>query len=314
MASVGLSVYAISIQNKNDNENLILNNLQEGSFINIFKSFIDDYNGEYINSESLEKVFKTENYIEETYEEDNVHMFKYIIGKVKTGAYGYSAEIVNTSTGAVNYNRREDDAEVMPFFFCLCVPNINTTKALLILQTYGVFGIKTIFNNCLNEYIFRICESYKLNISSVTPTAYIQRFLENGILQKIRFLRYNIPHDRARQLGLNNGVEEAYEEYTIHKPLGFMQKNKMGITQFLSGQKSLNTVVEIKDFEYDNIKLDFKLGRKNKTINLSNIDKVIVNEDITDLVTLIDGHPTEESILPVLLETGRDYLNDMGFI
>src|SRR3712207_6903077 len=54
------------------------------------------------------------------------------------------------------------------------------------------------------------------------------------------------------------------------------------------------------DFEYDNIKLDFKLGRKNKTINLSNIDKVIVNEDITDLVKLIDGHPTEESILPVL--------------
>jgi hypothetical protein len=314
VASIGVSVYGLSLQNKGENDNLILNALREGNFMDLFRNFANEYGGDYVNNEDLEKVFKVENYNIQVYERDNIELFRYAIGKVKTGAYGYSSEIVNTNTGAVNYNKTEDDAEVMPFYFCFCMPIVPSTKGILILQTTGVFGIKSIFNNCLEEYLNRTNNEYRLSIGSITPVPYITRFLQYGILQKIRFIRYNIPADRARQLGLNNGVEEAFEEYTIHKPLGFVDRKRMEITQCLTGQRAINNVIEIADFDYDNIKLDFKMGRKNKTINLSNIDKIIVNEDITDNLDLINGQPTEESITPVLLETALDYLNDMGLI
>lgn len=113
---------------------------------------------------------------------------------------------------------------------------------------------------------------------------------------------------------MNNGTEQAYDEYVIHKPLGFLNERRLAIRECINGQRSINNIVEIDGFKYENIKLEFKFAGKNKTINLSNIENINVNEDITNQVVLEKGHPTKESITPVLQNIAIDYLNEMGLV
>lgn len=315
MSSIGISVYAIRLQNRETNQSYLLNNLDGDTFLDLINRFSDNHMGDYTNNEDLEKVFKTEKIEDGIYERDGIELFKYFLGRVKTGAYGYSSEIINSNTGELNYNKDIFDAEVMPFYYIVCIPTGEVENGILILQNHGIYGVKTIFQKYLDGFIKSVNNDYNLIIGNIAPRAYVNRFLDEGILQRIRFLRYDIPQDRGEQLCINNGVDTGgYEEYIIHKPMGFLDRKRRDLDQFLRGQRSVNSIVEIRDFEYDNIKLDFKLGRRNKTINLNNIDNIIINEDITDLVDLLGGHPTEETIKPILLETTSEYLGEMGLI
>lgn len=314
MASIGITTYAIGVQNKVDNQNYLLNSLNNTGFIQVYNSFINENSNRYENNERFEKVFKFEDCRTGEYSTNGERIFNYIIGKIKTGSYGYEAEIINTITGSIEYNKNMEDAEVMPFFFILAIPVGDVNRGVIILQSHGIFGIKTIYQDFLSSYLKSINPDYELILGNIAPTAYIENYLREGILQKIRFFRYDIPHDISNQLGINNGVEESYEEYTINKPSGFIRNNGNRIRECIRGQRLVSNIVRLDDFEYDNVKLEFKLGRRYKTINLGNIDNLNLSEDITDLVNLIGGHPTFHSIESVLIETATGYLEEMGLI
>lgn len=314
MASIGITAYAIGIQNRVENQSYLLNSLNNAGFIQMYNDFIDENSNKYENNQKFEKVFKFEDCKIQEHSNNNMPVFNYIVGKIKTGSYGYESEIINTITGNIEYNKNMEDAEVMPFFFILAVPVGDVERGVIILQSHGIFGIKTIFQDALSSYLKSINPDYELILGNIAPTAYIERYLTEGILQKIRFFRYNIPHDISNQIGINNGVKESYEEYTINKPIGFIRNKGDRIRECIRGQREISNIVRIDDFEYDNIKLEFQLGKRRKTINLANIDNLNLSEDITNEVDLVGGHPTFDSMEPVLLETAAGYLEEMGLI
>lgn len=318
MRTIGITTYAIGVQNagsgEDANQNYELNSFENNGFISTFKNFINQNIKQYETHEDLEKIFKFEDCKDDTYRDNKIPMFKYIFGKIKTGSYGLEAEIIDSLTGSVNYNKNMNDAEVMPFFFLIAIPTGDKTRGVVVLQTNGIYGIKKLFEKIVGDYLKSVNLNYRLILGNIAPKAYIERHLTEGILQKIRFIRYNIPNDRCNVLGINNGVEESYEEYTVHKPLGLIGKFGDNIRQVVRGQRLVNNIIQIGDFDYDNVKLEFKLGRKIKTINLNNIDKLVLAEDITDSVDLIGGHPTTGSIEPIMVETSAGYLEEMGLI
>ncbi|WMJ78467.1 MULTISPECIES: hypothetical protein [unclassified Sedimentibacter] len=315
MSNISIASYTIGIKNKNDDESYSLNNIDGLQFIDIFDNFITENNQIYENNEVLEKIFKFEGCIQEEKSQDNNCLFNYIIGRIKTGSYGQEAEIINSTTGNFRFNKNEDDAEVMPFNFILAIPPGEVNRGILILQKNGIFGIKTLFEKILSDYLKTVSLDYKLFLGNVAPMAYLEKLFEYGVLQRIRFFRYEIPNDIGNQIGLlNNGVNESYEEYVINKPTGFIRNNIDRIRECIRGQRNLATIVQLNNFEYENIKLEFKLGAKYKTINLSDVSSISFNDDITNLVTLNGGHPTVESMQPILIETAMTYLEEMGLI
>jgi hypothetical protein len=314
MISISIVAYAISIQNKNDEQSYSLNNIDGNCFLDIFNDFVVQNQARYENNERLERVFKFQECIfDEIQDGDNV-LFNYITGQIKTGAYGQESEIINSETGGLTYNKTETDAEVMPFNFIIAIPEGEVNRGILILQKNGVYGIKALFEEVINQHLRNINNDYKCILGNVAPIAYLERLLEEGILQKVRFFRYEIPNDVGNQIGLNNGVENSYEEYVINKPTGFIRTYRNRIQECIRGQRVLTNIVELRNFDYDNIKLEFKLGKKYKTINLSDVTSISFNEDISDFVDLIGGHPTTESIRPILIDTAETYLGEMGLI
>lgn len=80
------------------------------------------------------------------------------------------------------------------------------------------------------------------------------------------------------------------------------------------GERAYNSIVELDDFEIDDFKMEFSVGKRDKTISLKGLNQLVVNEDITNLVVIENGHPTFESLCMVMQETGEEYLRAKGAI
>lgn len=316
MANINISIYSFELEHRHTNERLILNpQVGNNEFQNIINNFNQIFQMGYNNNQTLEKIFKIEDFEEGTYRENQIDLFRYVIYRVKTGKYGVTSEIVSSQTGMVNHQKNEDEADVMPFFICIAIPINESTRGVIITQNNGKYGVKTIFSSSFEQ----ICREneYKFRMNNIVPAEYIERFIEGGVLKKVRFIRHNIPNDRAERIGLNrgmNGNNVYHDEYIIHKPVGFMQRNGHRIREFINGQRGVNEIVEIGGFEYNNLKLEFSLGGREKTLNLTNLDKVVATEDIGNDVILNGGHPTTESIRPILIENSYVYLNSLGIL
>lgn len=316
MANINISMYSFELEDRRTRDRLVLNpEIGNNEFENILNCFNQRFQIGYNNNQTLEKLFKIEDFEEGIYRENQIDLFKYVIYRLKSGKYGVTSEIVSSHTGVVNHQRGEEEADVMPFFVCIAIPINESTRGVIITQNNGIYGVKTIFNSSFKQ----ICteNEYRFSMNSIVPTAYIDKFIEEGVLKKVKFIRHNIPNDRAERIGLNrgmNGNNLYHDEYTIHRPVGFMQRNEHRIREFMNGQRGVNEIVELGDFEYNNIKLEFSLGGKNKTLNLTNLDRVVATEDIGNDITLNGGHPTRESISPILIENSRIYLSSLGII
>ncbi len=310
---VKVSVYGMSILRKSTSNKENLNNIFQGrSLIGIVGAYIQQNINRYDNDHNKERLFAFSQYITENILDDQGRIEATALsGIIKTGDYGISSELRDINTGSV-YNRSIDQADIMPFGFSIIVPAGIVNTCIVVMQTLGQYSIKLSLQKKLQSIISAVDTDLTVSLGAVMPRQYIQKYFQEGILQKISMIRYEIPRDETERLGVNYGVNETYEERVIHKPTGFMERKKNVIVEWMKGQRAATDIIQIKGFEYNNIKFVFKLGNLEKTINLENIDKIVVTEDITNQVTVIDGLPTFITLKPVMIEIGRGYLQEMG--
>ena len=311
---IGLSIYSLSILD-NTNNRIDLNNVINGkSIIEIIKSYIEENQDKYSADTKKEVLFRFEKVESENVNNnDGQKEYNILYGRVKTGEYGIESELINVKTGEV-YNRTQEEADMLPFGFCIAVPEGSMQSGVICLQTNGVFGMKLSLQMHLEQCVSKINPEFQLLFKTITPKEYIVRYFEKGILNKIRMIRYDIPEDITERMGINSGTKQTKEERIIHKPVGFLQKNKKKIEEWMNGQRNYTEVVELDDFEYDEIKLEFSLEGDNKTFNLKDMGRIAVNENITQKVILAGGHPVFESLVPVMKNIARMYLVGMGLI
>ena len=314
MKKIGLSVYGMSIaQGGTEKQNL--NDIIEGKgIIQILSEYIDNHLEKYTNDIGKERLFTFCKKEEETIRDASGRSAgKALCGLIKTGEYGTSSELVNINTGDV-YNRTTDQADVMPFGFCIIVPEGNVQNGIIVMQTLGQFGIKLALHKKMQEIIQKIDADLFVSLGPVMPRQYVKKYFDEGVLQRISMTRFEIPQDESERYGVNYGVAQTKEERIIHKPVGFLTKKRIEVEEWMKWQRSSTDIIQIDGFEYDNLKFVFKLGNTEKTINLDNLDKIVITEDITNDVQISGGHPIFECLTPLMVKTGRSYLVGLGLV
>ncbi len=311
---ISLLVYGLSILN-DKNERVCMNCLnRKTSFIDAIETYISKNQLKYSQDSSKEVLFQFEKFEkEEVKNEADQIEYRVIYGRVKTGEFGIESELVNIKTREVT-NRTKEQADMLPFGFCIAIPAGEVDSAILIVQTMGTYGMKMSLQNHLQKSLAEIDPTFYLLLRSVAPKEYIDRYFKNGILKKIRMLRYEIPEDESNRMGINYGVKRTKEERIIHSPIGFLERRKKEISEWRAGQRSYTKIIEIEGFEYDDLKLEFSLGSTNKTFNLKELENIVVNEDITDKVEQNGGNPIFDSLKSVMKDTAKEYLIGMGLL
>ena len=309
-----LNIYGLSIIN-NENKRVLLNSLDEGkSYIDLVEKYIMDNIMLYTKDSSKDTLFQFE-HVEKEYVKNEANQVRdgILFGRVKTGEYGIESELVNVNTGQVT-NRSKEQADMLPFGFCIAIPSGRVDTGIIILQTSGIYGMKLSLHRHLQKCLTDYNPELNLQLKSIAPKTYIERYFNAGTLKKIRLLRYEIPEDESEKIGINYGVKQTKEERIIHRPVGFLQRKKKELEEWFAGQRSYTNLIEIDGFEYDDIKLEFALGNGNKTLNLREISSVVVSEDITDKVMQVGGNPDYDKLKPVMKQTAEEYLKNMGFL
>lgn len=311
---ISLVIYGLSVIN-GENKRVNLNQLiDKKSLIDCIEEYIKNNILQYSNDVSKDTLFQFEQIETELIKnEKGQEEYQVLYGRVKTGEYGIESELVNVRTREIT-KRSTDQADMMPFGFCIAVPAGTVNRAVIILQTMGAYGMKLSLQSHLQKCMADICPEFHLSMRTIAPKEYIDRYFNNGILKKIRMIRYEIPQDESDKMGINYGVKQTKEERIIHRPLGFMERKKKEMQEWFSGQRSYTDIIEIEGFEYDDLKLEFSVGDTDKTFNLRDMNSLVVNEDITKRVQQDGGHPVFESLKPIMQETAREYLKGMGLV
>lgn len=309
MKRIGVTTYEINVRDEN-HQQYELHDILGQTLLDIIENFANKNLNVYEDDTQIEQIFTFEKIVRKKVKnEKDQEIYEVIFLRIKTGEYG-----IDKRTGKTTYNKKIGDADVLPFGCCIMIPSGNYTSGVITLQSIGRSGIKTVLHRKLNEYIKSINGNLRFVMGTIVPKVYMEKFLNDGILQSLRLVRYGIPNDDADRYGVDRGVKNIIEERVIKKPRGFLRRKMDDIKSCMNGNKRYDEIVKIDDFEIDDLKLDFKMGHRTKTISMKNLDNLIAAEDITDDIDLVNGSPTFESLCIVMEETAKFYLKAKGLL
>lgn len=315
MKKIGLSVYSLNV--KNDQKDTNINDLVDGkSFIDLVNDYYSANGQNFDDDPQYETVFKFEDVKKQTIKDEyGREVYSYILGTVKTGEYGTESELVEKTTGVTSYNKKETEADVIPFSFMMAIPSGEYSMGIAIFQSEGKNGMKSAFERRMRRYIKKVNSKIKFGFGTIAPKYYVEKIIRDGFLKQIRVLKYDKDDEITNALNINNGVE-LKEERIFHDPSPFFQKseNLKKLRECLEGKARFDTLVTIPDFEYDSLKFVIKNGEREKTINMTNIDSIVVTIDITNEIGIEAGHPKLANVKPLMIQTAYDYLKQMKLL
>lgn len=295
MAKFSLSTYTIRVLEKSSNSYVKIDKFgkkdKTDTGSDIFK-ILNEYLSQLVITSSLNRSEKKILHVHKINSDART-----LNGIIETGEFGYESNLYNVNNETISHKRQTNEAELLPFYFLIEIPN-NVDEGIVILQRFKQFGIRTTILKDFTDFFNNIYPDFRIELNPLVPEKLIDQLLNKGRITKIRFIRF----------GLHADITDVYDTQDHKEDIGYTElvvsakRNKNisisgRIQEFLKGEKELNSLIELRNFEYDNIKLGIDFKKNHRTIDLSNLHKLRAYYDITDDVTVGDnGHPSFDSI------------------
>lgn len=228
---------------------------------------------------------------------ENPQRTRNISGIIEAGDYGFTSRLYDTDQNLFSYNRRTVEAELLPYFFITQLPR-QVDEGVLVLQRTGQYGIRTLLSQDFDREFSELYPSRRIEINPLIPQQMIQDYLLNGRIAKIRLVKFSISSDIAENYDVGDHEESlGYEEHVIVAQRRHNIPLVGRIREFLNQERNLTRIVEIQNFEYNNVKIEVELNGNRRTIDLSHLERLRAQYDVTEDVEIgPDGHPTFASI------------------
>jgi hypothetical protein len=297
MSVFALAPYSIRIKERSsrhyvDLDNIPLDTGKNTNILDIFENFLADLKGKPSDPDSREyfqvSQFKRSN--------DSIH------GIFKSGEAGYGSQVIDTATGQTAYHKKRVDADTTPYYFLLAL-HPNADKGILILQKFKNAGIKGQFQQKFSDYLrsTEVGDNHSFEISPLVPKDLFRHYLESRIV-KIRLIKQGFPGDLYNidsSLALPEDKEFAGDVELVIKaerkgslPFPFLEKFSSGVKRYLdSDSDDVGSIIEVKNFDFQTVKVEVNVGGSYRTIDLGKQDKIKYHEDISEIEVGSDGHP-----------------------
>ena len=207
-----------------------------------------------------------------------------IYGIIKSGEYGIPADFLNVTTKKVeNEARKPEHSEIFPFFFHFHLPSDKET-GILLLQTFGNQGIKTVLYKCLNEYLQE--KFYKdnliIDINPFLTKDALEKIKKADKLVKLRLLRKDMPKNKIDRIkdakfGKNKiGSHKDVIEERVFYAKPFRKLSKDGIVDIITNAVSNNETSHYEVFgeQYSEMKVLTEIEGSQNVVEFGPIDKV----------------------------------------
>lgn len=263
------------------------------------------FNADGADDEKSMKLFSINPKSIKEYDESAYKAMSFIIS---SGSYGLESTITDRRTREIKYQCGEDDASVKDFRCLVFVPKdtdtVQVSKGILIFQTLGAYGVKTITVKQMKAFFSGI--DLTLETRSVSVRLFIEKLIEKGSLYKVTMIRNKVSPDSSDNMLVSTGREERSYIHPTFK--------QTWIAKFLDavGGNKGTDLLEFDDNTYEDITVTFKLGHGYRTVRLTEIDRFSVVEDIPESV-YNDGRYNEKVLIDYMIETASTYKDKMVF-
>lgn len=272
----------------------------------ITKKYIERLSEDPIVDENRKTVFKLLEY--KIYEDRRL-----LTGTIEAGYYGLSGSLIDSETGS-SRPKKSTEASAMPYFFAVYLPR-ESNEGILILEMIGNHGIKTIIERHFRRAFRADYGDYRTEINALVPEQIVKQIITEGIVKRLRFIRFKSHTDPTDLLKDFNFEEPVGAEFVIYG--NYLNVKDQLLSVFNPGSK-VNTLIELKDsnFKYDTIKAELTIGgNRKRTIDMSDILKSKAVTEITDKLDFVDGnHPDFDSIQRVAIQHLEKTKKLMGYL
>jgi hypothetical protein len=303
MATISLSTQTIRIS-KYGVKNVKANGfLPDQEFLQVLEEYFSDLkNNMYLDNDKgfLLQVEKLE------------RSRRSISGFLKVGEYGIESELINKDSKVLSYERLWSDAEMLPYYFLIHVPK-DANEVIAIFQKTGASSVKDKFDYHFGAYFTRRFPNYHIHINKLIPSHLTNQLLDNGRVMKIRFVKFGIPRDITDAVNLGHEENEGIAEIQITAKRGGEFNIIDRIKNTMEGKRDIKSFVELKSFEYNDVKIQVNVNGKYRTISLLNQDNIRAEYDISkDVETDPGGNPVYESINDIARGLMREIVDGIG--
>jgi hypothetical protein len=291
MRAIALACYSIRIRQRNKKDAFLDCRNFDGK--NNLKDFIDNlltsWNTIVKNDES-KQMFSVK-----TIDIDG----KYTSGIIDTGEWGFESTLYDIDKNEVTHNRKNNEAEMLPFFYLYGFPE-KKNKGFLLLERFGNLGIRKFLCDKISAEFRKKFPGLEIEFNAEIMEELAREYLENGRLIKIGFIKYDIPSDFADYVAEGASEEIAYSEYSIHAKRSGSIPFKDDIKKMFGKKTDLKRTLEIKSFEYDTVKMNLEINGQKRTLNIDDLANIrsYINID-NDVRKMENGHPEYASILEI---------------
>lgn len=232
-----------------------------------------------------------------------------VCGRLQTGEYGFTSELVDTNSSAISHERTAKEAEMIPFYFGFFAPK-QADWCVLILQRFKNLGIHDFLVHKLQMDFGKAFPGLRLVVDRLVPSTLAKALLGGAEVKTLRLVSHKMP----------KAVEDALNQYDFEKHVStteiVIKAKRRGalpkISEFmevLDGKKNLAEVVTMPDWNYDSLKLELEIGGRRRMVDIGKPYKVTPDVDITeDVQEGADGHPVWKDIVDVAADLAEDYL------
>jgi hypothetical protein len=185
MPSITLASYKIVLRRARETEPLQLGKFDgKDDFADAFRKYVEALRSSHANDAIGQHVQHTQ-----AVSSKNDQVW----GTIRSGEYGFTADIVDAGTLATRFQREPSDAQLLPFYFLFRGAN-SSKNAVILLQRFGVHGVFTSFMKGFHEWFRERYPDFTFDVKRLIPAKVIEHLL-NGGLKSIEFQTFEAPDD-----------------------------------------------------------------------------------------------------------------------
>ena len=227
---------------------------------------------------------------------------------VVSGAYGIESDLTDSNTNEVLFHRDTHIADNKRFNVVVYIPKdqgeTEVSKGIIIFQSIGTYGVKMHTVKMLKSFFSELGLTFETR--SISVRAFVEKLIDQGSLYRLTLIKNKVSPDSSDRILINTGREETSYIEPVLKPTWL---NKLLV---FFDRMDKDGIYEIDGEEFEDIKVQFKLGGRTRTARLRNIDRFSVVEDFPDTI-FNNGKYNRDVLITYMIETAEAYKEKMVF-
>ena len=305
--SIALAFYTVKVREARTNEYVSLGQIGQEDFLDFLDSFLQNAKDRQACDEDDLKVVN----ISSVYRPEKK---REINGIMKTGEFGHISELVGARDGEKHYDRKLEDAELIPLYYLFYIPQ-KGEQGIAAFQRFKNLGVYSAFRKQLNKAFSEKFHGYILEMFQLVSDKFINRYLSEGKIKAMHFNQFGLPNDIADALKIGEqDAKHSKIQISVRARRGNFLRPDMNVETLAKKEsKQSRKLVQVTKVDYSQVSLEMTVNGKTRKISIDKSQKFRPYYDVTNEVEIGENsHPKFESINKLTHDFLADFLNPLS--